>query len=232
MVNATTTLSRRQFYAAHGNFGPVKPHFKHKPLGGQPASGVTWPGSLSGPGTAAGSTTNAAGYPVGAVLINLAAAGTGTILKGDVITFAGDANQYNVAIGNAHVTAGGSITLASGLLQALPASAVAITVVTGGDQAVVLAWRANRENGAIGSSFNAPPSPAAQAKMAEYEKYYTSPACFAWACDDLLNREMQWRLRCADILDAVESAVVTSISADPLGVGANPLTAPIAASTN
>ena len=81
-------------------------------------------------GTGAGSTTNAAGYAVGASVITLAVAGTGTILAGDVITFAGDVNQYVVAVGNANVAAGGTITLnLPGLRQALPASATAITVV-------------------------------------------------------------------------------------------------------
>ncbi|MBM7065931.1 P22 coat - protein 5 family protein, partial [Neisseria elongata] len=50
-------------------------------------------------GTMAGSTTNTTGYAVGARVITLAAAGTGSILAGDVITFAGDANKYVVAIG-------------------------------------------------------------------------------------------------------------------------------------
>lgn len=81
-------------------------------------------------GSAAGATTNNAGYAVGATQITLASAGTGAIAAGDVITFAGDANRYVVAAGDADVSNGGSITLAApGLRQAIAASATAITVV-------------------------------------------------------------------------------------------------------
>lgn len=81
-------------------------------------------------GTAASSTTNTAGYAVGATVITLASAGTGTILAGDVITFAGDANQYVVFSGDADVSNGGTITLAApGLRRAIPTSATNITVV-------------------------------------------------------------------------------------------------------
>lgn len=81
-------------------------------------------------GTGASATTNTAGYAVGATVITLAAAGTGTILAGDVITFAGDTNQYVVASGDADVSNAGTITLAApGLRRALATSAVAITVV-------------------------------------------------------------------------------------------------------
>lgn len=81
-------------------------------------------------GTGASATTNTAGYAVGATVITLASAGTGTIIAGDVITFAGDTNKYVVASGDADVSNGGTITLAApGLRKALAASAVAITVV-------------------------------------------------------------------------------------------------------
>ncbi|MBZ9600744.1 hypothetical protein [Phyllobacterium chamaecytisi] len=80
-------------------------------------------------GTGAASTTNAAGYAVGATVITLAAAGTGTILAGDVITFAGDTNKYLVASGDADVSNAGTITLAApGLRKAIPAAATAITL--------------------------------------------------------------------------------------------------------
>lgn len=80
-------------------------------------------------GTGAGSTTNGAGYAIGATVITLAVAGTGTIKAGDVITFAGDTNKYVVASGDADVSNGGTITLAKpGLRQAIPAAATAITV--------------------------------------------------------------------------------------------------------
>jgi hypothetical protein len=80
-------------------------------------------------GTGASATTNNAGYAIGATVITLAAAGTGTIVAGDVITFAGDANKYVVASGDADVSNGGTITLAApGLRKAIAASATAITV--------------------------------------------------------------------------------------------------------
>jgi hypothetical protein len=101
-------------------------------------------------GTAAGATTNAAGYAVGAKLLTLASAGTGTIIVGDVVTFAGDTNQYVVASGDADVSNGGTITLAApGLRVAMSAAAKAITVVASSARnmafarsAIVLATRA------------------------------------------------------------------------------------------
>lgn len=100
-------------------------------------------------GTATSATTNTAGYAVGATTITLASAGTGTIVAGDAITFAGDTNKYIVATGDPDVSNGGSITLAApGLLQAIPASATAITVDATGPRnmafrrsAIVLATR-------------------------------------------------------------------------------------------
>lgn len=80
-------------------------------------------------GTAALATTDATGYAAGTVTITLASAGTGTILAGDVITFAGDTTKYIVVTGNADVSAGGTITIAApGLKTAIPASATAITL--------------------------------------------------------------------------------------------------------
>lgn len=76
-------------------------------------------------GTGASYTTNTAGYAIGATVITLIT-GTGTVLAGDVITFAGDTNKYVVAVG---VAAPGAITLAApGLQKAIAASAVALTV--------------------------------------------------------------------------------------------------------
>jgi hypothetical protein len=81
-------------------------------------------------GTAASATTNNAGYAIGDTVITLASAGTGTLVAGDVITFAGDTNQYVVVSGDADVSGGGTFTLAApGLRQAIPASATNITVV-------------------------------------------------------------------------------------------------------
>ena len=81
-------------------------------------------------GTGASATSGTAGYAVGSTTIALASAGTGTIIAGDVITFANDTNKYVVLTGDTDTSNGGSIVLAApGLRQALPASAVAITVV-------------------------------------------------------------------------------------------------------
>lgn len=81
-------------------------------------------------GTAAGATTDAAGYAVGATVITLASAGTGTIIAGDIISFAGDTNKYVVVSGDADVSNGGTITIAEpGLQVAMSAAAKAITVI-------------------------------------------------------------------------------------------------------
>lgn len=75
-------------------------------------------------------STNNAGYAVGATTFTLASAGTGSILAGDVITFAGDANKYVVVTGDTDVSNGGTITIqAPGLRVAIPASNTVITTV-------------------------------------------------------------------------------------------------------
>lgn len=84
-------------------------------------------------GTASGATTDGSAYAVGATTITLASAGTGTILAGDVITFAGDTTDkthyYVVKTGNTGVNVGGTIVLQNpGLMKAIPASTKAITV--------------------------------------------------------------------------------------------------------
>ena len=82
-------------------------------------------------GTASSATTDSSGYSIGDTTITLASAGTGTILAGDVITFAGDTNKYLVVSGDDDVSDGGTITIAEpGLRQAIGTSAVAITVVS------------------------------------------------------------------------------------------------------
>lgn len=81
-------------------------------------------------GTASGATTDNAGYAVGATTLTLASAGTGTILAGDVVTFAGDTNKYVVTTGDADVSNGGTIVIAApGLRVAMSAATKAITVV-------------------------------------------------------------------------------------------------------
>jgi hypothetical protein len=77
-------------------------------------------------GTGTSYTSSAAGFAVGSTTIALIT-GSGTVLAGDVVTFAGDANQYVVTTG---VAAPGNIVIAApGLRQALPASAKALTIV-------------------------------------------------------------------------------------------------------
>jgi hypothetical protein len=75
-------------------------------------------------------TTNAAGYAIGATVITLASAGTGSLIVGDIITFAGDTEKYVLASGDASTADGGTITLQEpGLRKAIPASATTITLI-------------------------------------------------------------------------------------------------------
>lgn len=77
-------------------------------------------------GTGAAYTTSAAGFAVGAISIPIIT-GTGTVLAGDIVTFAGDTNKYLVAVG---VAAAGTIVLAEpGLRQAIPAAATSLTII-------------------------------------------------------------------------------------------------------
>jgi hypothetical protein len=80
-------------------------------------------------GTASGATTDNAGYAIGATTITLASAGTGTLVAGDVVSFAGDTNKYVLVSGDADVSNGGTFVLAApGLLVAMSAATKAITV--------------------------------------------------------------------------------------------------------
>lgn len=91
-------------------------------------------------GTGAAATTNATGYAVGATVITLASAGTGAVIQGDVITFAGDPNKYLVASGDTDVSNGGTITLvAPGLRKALPSAATAITLAAASARSLAFA---------------------------------------------------------------------------------------------
>jgi hypothetical protein len=94
-------------------------------------------------GAMASATTNAAGYAIGATIITLATAGTGLVSAGDVITFAGDTNQYviaSVVFAGAAPAAGDVITLQEpGLRVAITTAATAITVV--GSSARNIAFR-------------------------------------------------------------------------------------------
>jgi hypothetical protein len=89
-------------------------------------------------GDAASATTDAAGYAVGDTVITLASAGTGAILAGDVITFAGDDNKYLVTSGDGDVSGGGTITIAEPGLKVAISGATAITV--GNDFAANMAF--------------------------------------------------------------------------------------------
>ena len=75
-------------------------------------------------GTGAGYTTDTAGYSAGATSINLIT-GAGTVLAGDVITFAGDVNKYVVATA---LTTGVVVIGLPGLRVAIPSAATAVTV--------------------------------------------------------------------------------------------------------
>jgi hypothetical protein len=87
------------------------------------------PYTVASHGTAANATTNTAGYAKGATTITLASAGTGTIIAGDFISFAGDSRSYRVVTGDADVSGGGTVVIAEpGLQEAIPAAATAITV--------------------------------------------------------------------------------------------------------
>lgn len=144
-------------------------------------------------GTASGATTNNAGYAVGATTITLASAGTGTIVAGDVITFAGDTNQYVVVTGDADVSGGGTVVLAApGLRVAIGTSATNITVVGNSTRnmgfsrsAIVLAQRlpALPATGDLASDRTSivDPRSGLSFEVALYPQY----------------RQMQWEISCA-----------------------------------
>lgn len=71
--------------------------------------------------------TDNAGYAIGATSITLGSAGTGTIITGDVIRFAGDDNQYVVVTGDTDVSNGGTIVIAEPGLQIAVSGVTVIT---------------------------------------------------------------------------------------------------------
>lgn len=76
-------------------------------------------------GTGTSYTSSTAGFAVGETSIAIIT-GSGTVVAGDVVTFAGDTNKYLVTTG---VSAPGTIVIAApGLKVALAASAVAMTI--------------------------------------------------------------------------------------------------------
>jgi len=75
--------------------------------------------------------TDATGYAVGVTEITMDDAGTGTIIAGDIITFAGDTNKYLVVQGDTNVATGaGTLIIAEpGLRVAMSAANKVITTV-------------------------------------------------------------------------------------------------------
>ena len=61
--------------------------------------------------TCVGALTDGNAYPVGSTVINLTAAGTGAVVAGSRIQFAGDTNTYIPSVGEVAVDDGGTITL-------------------------------------------------------------------------------------------------------------------------
>jgi hypothetical protein len=84
-------------------------------------------------GAMASATTTASAQTVGQTVIPLATAGTGVVAAGDIITLAGDTNQYvvtSVSFAGANPASGDTITIGeNGLRVAQTSSAKAITVV-------------------------------------------------------------------------------------------------------
>lgn len=74
--------------------------------------------------------TDGAGYAVGATEITMGDAGTGTIIAGDIITFAGDTNKYLVVQGDTNVaTGGGTLIIAEPGLRVAQVGAKVITTI-------------------------------------------------------------------------------------------------------
>jgi hypothetical protein len=117
-------------------------------INGMPIRESAQVNTVAAVGTSANAVTTA-GHAVGSTSIVLKAAGTGTILAGDVITFAGDTNKYVVVTGAGAVSGATIVLAAPGLQQALPVGDKAITIVAASARnmafnrsAIVLAARA------------------------------------------------------------------------------------------
>jgi len=117
-------------------------------INGMPIRESAQVNTVAAVGTSANAVTTA-GHAVGSTSIVLKAAGTGTILAGDVITFAGDTNKYVVVTGAGAVSGATIVLAAPGLQQALPVGDKAISIVAASARnmafnrsAIVLAARA------------------------------------------------------------------------------------------
>jgi hypothetical protein len=84
-------------------------------------------------GAMASATVNNTGYAAGATVLTLATAGTGLVVAGDIVTFAGDTNKYviaSVVFAGANPAAGDTITIQDpGLRVAMSTATKAITVI-------------------------------------------------------------------------------------------------------
>jgi hypothetical protein len=91
------------------------------------------------PGTNNGAKTNNTGYAAGATSITLAAAGTGSINAGDLVSFAGDttAGIYIAQNTISDVSSGGVLTIGAGLGSALSAAQHVITTSSTTNQFVI-----------------------------------------------------------------------------------------------
>ena len=89
--------------------------------------GLGIPATTNPIGTGTGYTTSIAGFPIGSTTIAIIT-GTGTVLAGDAVTFAGDTTVYRVYTGAAG--AGNIVLEGTGLKVAIPAAATAMVIKT------------------------------------------------------------------------------------------------------
>jgi len=156
------------------------------------ANGVIYICLIPQIGTASSATTDTAGYAIGATVITLASAGTGSILVGDVVKFAGDLHSYSVTSGDADVSDGGSITIeAPGLYTAIAASATAITLSAGGITASFTAtaptWSDSKQ-GWYGTG-----DQANYRNIARCQKYFDGYSTYYTAKQELNNETSDYR---------------------------------------
>lgn len=112
---------------------------------------VSFRGSSLVTGRAVGATSNTDGYAIGVGTVTLASAGTGTIIVGDTIRFAGVDGLYTVTSGDADVSNGGSISFTPVLEEAIPAAATVVNM--GGQDAIVFGGTATSVNGLVTGPF-------------------------------------------------------------------------------